>query len=53
MGHCSVGDAGRDTNVIYLRFLDSLIGGNAFIIKVIIYKNGIAVNLRALMDIGA
>jgi hypothetical protein len=36
-----------------LRFLDSLIGGNAFIIKVIIHKNGIAIGLKALMNIGA
>jgi hypothetical protein len=36
-----------------LRSLDSLIGGNAFIIKITIYKNGIAVGLRALVDIGA
>jgi hypothetical protein len=36
-----------------LRFLNNLIGNNAFIIKVIIYKNGIAVGLKALMDIRA
>jgi hypothetical protein len=36
-----------------LRSLDNLIGNNAFIIKVTVYKNGIAVDLRALVDIGA
>jgi hypothetical protein len=36
-----------------LRFLDNLIGNNAFIIKVIIYKNGIAIGLKALMNIEA
>jgi hypothetical protein len=36
-----------------LRSLDSLIGGNAFIIKVTIYKNGITVDLKALMNIEA
>jgi predicted aspartyl protease len=36
-----------------LRFLDSLIGGNVFIIKIIVHKNGIAVGLKALVDIGA
>jgi hypothetical protein len=36
-----------------LRFLDNLIGGNAFIIKVTIYKNGIAIGLKALVDIEA
>jgi hypothetical protein len=36
-----------------LRFLDNLIDGNAFIIKVIVYKNGIIIGLKALMDIKA
>jgi hypothetical protein len=36
-----------------LRSLDNLINGNAFIIKVIVYKNGIAIGLKALMDIEA
>jgi hypothetical protein len=36
-----------------LRSLDNLIGGNAFIIKVIVHKDGIAVDLRVLVDTGA
>jgi hypothetical protein len=36
-----------------LRFLDNLIDGNVFIIKIIVHKNGITVDLKALMDIGA
>jgi hypothetical protein len=36
-----------------LRSLDNLINGNAFIIKIIIHKNGITIDLKALMDIKA
>jgi hypothetical protein len=36
-----------------LRFLDSLIDSNAFIIKVTIHKNNIIVGLKALMNIEA
>jgi hypothetical protein len=36
-----------------LRSLDNLIGNNAFIIKITIYKNGITIGLKALMDIKA
>jgi hypothetical protein len=40
-------------NVVYLRSLDNLIYNNAFIIKIIIHKNGITIGLKALMDIKA
>jgi hypothetical protein len=36
-----------------LRSLNNLIGNNAFIIKVIVHKNGIIIDLKALMDIKA
>jgi hypothetical protein len=34
-----------------LRFLNNLIGNNAFIIKIIIHKNGITISLKALINI--